>query len=150
MKKKKSIPPFWLAGTKFFLKKKRSNHVSLWRLDTCQPHIQSRHLKWREWRKRQKKKKPKIKVGHFGIFFSKGSDLKFFLQIGSEKKKILTTSTLTSLSLSSFTLSPIPATTTTGLCHHDHHHRQPKTLQPSLQLYYRRFRSAFSFSIPSS
>ena len=65
-------------------KKKPSNHISLWRLDTCQPYIQSRHLKRREWRKRRRKKKPKMKVGHF---FQRGSDLKFFLQIGSEKKK---------------------------------------------------------------
>jgi len=48
----------------------------------------SRHLKRREWRKRQKKT-PKLKVGHFGNFFQRGSDLKIFLAIGSEKKILL-------------------------------------------------------------
>jgi len=38
-------------------------------------------------KKTNKKKNPKMKVGHFGIFFQRGSDLKIFLAIGSKKKK---------------------------------------------------------------
>ena len=65
-------------------KKKPSNHISLWRLDTCQPYIQSRHLKRREWRKRRRKKKTK---NESGSFFSKGVRLKIFFANRVRKKK---------------------------------------------------------------
>ena len=66
-------------------KKKNCPITSLRRLDTCHAQIQSRHLKRREWRKRQKKK---MKVGHFGNFFSKGVRLEIFFANRIRKKII--------------------------------------------------------------
>jgi len=48
----------------------------------------SRHLKQREWGKRQQKKSPKMKVGHFGIFFSKGVRLENIFGNRVRKKKL--------------------------------------------------------------
>ena len=70
------------------IKKKTVPSVSLWPTDTCQAKAYSRHLKRREWGKGQKKKIPKMKVGHFGNFFSKGVRLEIFLGNRVGKKKI--------------------------------------------------------------
>jgi len=87
-KKKLKVSPAIPNGgnEKKNLKKKTSNHVSLWRTYTCQAMAHSRHLKRREWRKRQKKNSQKWKWVILEKKFQRGSDLKIFLAIGSKKK----------------------------------------------------------------
>ena len=84
-KKKKSIPPVKMAGMKKKLKKNRpiTSACDGWTRvsHTFIPAI------WNGGNgEKDKKKNQKWKWVILEIFFQRGSDLKFFLQIGSEKK----------------------------------------------------------------
>jgi len=83
-KKKKSIPPIKTAGMKKKILKKtvQSRLCGGWTRVTRRfnPAI------WNGGNEEKDKKKKKWKWVILKIFFQRGSDLKFFLQIGSEKK----------------------------------------------------------------
>jgi len=89
-RKKKSVPPFKTAGTKKKIKKKTVQsrqpvtvgHVSA--IGSVPPFETAGMGK-----RTKKKKKPKMKVGHFGIFFSKGVRLEIFFGNRVIKKKNL-------------------------------------------------------------
>jgi len=88
--KKKSVPPVKTGGTKKKFKKKNRPITSACDGWTRVGHRFSPAVSNGGNGEKDKKKKPKMKVGHFGNFFSKGVRLEFFFGNRVRKKKFLT------------------------------------------------------------